>query len=186
MVKAWLVADYLAMLQRHGRGPTAAERSTMSSAIRVSDNDAADQLYWSLGGDTTILRMISTCGLTGSRPDSGTWSLTQVTAYDAATLGDCLADGTVAGPRWTPWLLREMRNITGSNAFGIREAFPPTVAAQIAVKNGWTPRDDGQWHVSCLGVRKNWSLAVLVRYPAPLGRSYGAAVCRDVARQLFD
>src|SRR5690606_24489383 len=127
MVKAWLVADQLATIERRGRTPTTAELFTMSSAIRVSDDAAADQLYWTLGADATLRRMVDTCDLTDTRLVPGNWALTQITARDAATLGACLADGSAAGPTWTPWLLSHMRTVDASNAFGIREAFPPSV-----------------------------------------------------------
>ncbi len=183
MVKAWLSADYLAGL-RHGLDDHAADR--IRNALRVSDDDAAEWLYQARGGDATIRRMIDTCRLTGTRPTPGNWALTWITAQDAARLGDCLADGTASGPRWRDWLLWEMRQVAPSNAFGIRDAFPPREAAGIAVKNGWTDRSDtGLWHVSCLGIWHRWSLAVLVRYPIRLGLGYGAAACRDITRQVF-
>lgn len=183
MVKAWLAADYLAAL-RHDLDDHAADR--IRNALRVSDDDAAEWLYRTRGGDATIRRMIDTCRLTGTRPSPGNWALTRITAQDAARLGDCLADGTASGPRWRDWLLWEMRQVAPSNGFGIREAFPPREATGIAVKNGWTDRSStGMWHVSCLGIWHRWSLAVLVRYPIRLGLGYGAAACRDITRQLF-
>jgi len=183
MVKSWLAADYLAAL-RHDLDDHAADQ--IRNALRVSDDAAAEWLYRTRGGDATIRRMIDTCRLTGTRPSPGNWALTRITAQDAARLGDCLADGAASGPRWRDWLLWEMRQVAPSNAFGIREAFPPRQAAAIAVKNGWTDRSaTGMWHVSCLGIWHHWSLAVLVRYPIRLGLGHGAAACRDITRQLF-
>jgi hypothetical protein len=183
MVKSWLAADYLAALRNDLGDHT---RDRIRNALRVSDDDAAEWLYRARGGDATIRRMIDTCRLTGTSPSPGNWALTRITAEDAARLGDCLADGTASGPRWRDWLLAEMRQVAPSNAFGIREAFPPRQAARVAVKNGWTARSaTGLWHVSCLGIWDRWSLAVLVRYPVRLGLGYGAAACRDVTRQLF-
>ena len=186
MVKAWLAADYLRHVAQRGTPLTDAEAGTIRAALRVSDDQAAESLYQTLGGTASIHRMITTCGLTNTQAYPWRWALTEITARDAARLGDCLADGRMLTDAWTAWLRQEMRQVAPSNAFGIREAFPPDQAAEIAVKNGWTPHGDtGQWHVSCLGVTDEWSLAVLVRYPAQRGLEYGAAVCRDVASQLF-
>ncbi|MGH3648417.1 MAG: serine hydrolase [Micromonosporaceae bacterium] len=186
MVKAWLAADYLAAVDRDGRNLTGMERSTIRRALRVSDDAAAEWLYLASGGNASIRRMIRSCQLTDTRSHPGRWALTRITAQDASRLGGCLADGAVLDAQWTNWLLREMRSVASSNAFGIREAFAPEQAARIAVKNGWTARSDtGQWHVACLGVWHHWSLAVLTRYPVQLGLRYGAAICRDATRQLF-
>ncbi|GAA1826103.1 hypothetical protein GCM10009835_53460 [Planosporangium flavigriseum] len=177
MVKAWIAADYLNGLG--GKTPSPAETDLLRTMIRDSNDQAAETLYLRRGNDAVINRMISTCGLTDTRVYHGWWSLTQISARDAARLGDCIADGRATNARWTAWLLSEMRQIRGEGRFGIAEVRPDT-----AVKNGWTKWSDGTWHVNCLGVTDRWTLSVLTRYPASYGLAHGAEICRAVTRQV--
>jgi hypothetical protein len=174
MVKAWIAADYLRGLG--GRSPSASEVGLLSRMIRDSDDNAAEILYQRRGSDAVIRRMVATCGLTDTRIESGWWSLTQISARDAARVGDCVADDGTAG-RWTRWLLDEMRQVRGEGRFGIVEVQP------VPIKNGWTAWG-GSWHVNCLGVADGWTLAVLTRYPSGMGLAHGAARCREVASSL--
>ncbi|NJC70295.1 serine hydrolase [Planosporangium thailandense] len=176
MIKAWIAADYLNGL--HGAQPSAADTDLLRRMIRDSDNDAAETLYLRRGNDAVIDRLVSTCGLTDTTVHHGWWSLTQTSARDAVRMGDCIADGKATNPKWTAWLLNEMRQVEGEGNFGIVEVRPG-----VAIKNGWTDWG-GYWHVNCLAVTDGWSLSVLTRYPDSLGLDHGAAVCRSVTQQL--
>jgi hypothetical protein len=151
-----------------------------------------------------IKRAISMCGLTDTKRGNvpgyeGWWSFTRMSARDAVRLGDCIADGTAAGPKWTKWVLAEMSKVRGSTAardqkprsgggrWGIIDGLPKSITSQgpISIKNGWTPLAyDGNWHVNCLAVTEKWSLAVMLRYPYRSGLDYGSDVCASVASQL--
>ncbi|MGW1056699.1 hypothetical protein [Micromonospora rubida] len=200
MIKSWFAADYLRQL---GDKPLSAERrKQITTAIRDSNDDAANALYAAVGKAATIKRMISTCGLTDTKSGNvtgyvGWWSFTRMSPRDAVRLGDCVADGTAAGPKWTSYLLDEMSKVRGSikeqqlksggGKWGIVDGLPAEIKAQgpVSIKNGWTPLNyDGNWHVNCLAVTKKWSLAVMLRYPQKSGLSYGAKVCASVATQL--
>ncbi|GAA4692760.1 serine hydrolase [Phytohabitans rumicis] len=195
MIKIWLVSDYL----RRTAQPSAARLAQASTAIRDSDDNAAQALYEAGGGDAVVQRMISTCGLTDTsiaRP--GWWSYTQMSARDAVRLGDCVKNGTAAGPKWTAWVLKEMSQVRGTTAaedqhetsgggrWGIIDGLPDAVVKQgVGIKNGWTAIGaDNNWHVNCLAVADDWVLAVMMRYPIDLGLNYGANVCKSVTQQL--
>jgi hypothetical protein len=181
MIKVWLAADSL----RLAANPSQARLALLSTMIRDSDNDAAWTMWRELGEAATIRRLIEVCALTDSRAGSR-WSLTELSARDAARMGACIADGRAAGPRWTSWLLTEMRSVRGEGDFGIRKALPATVAKATAIKNGWIAREeDGNWHLNCLAIGDGWVLSVLQRYPRSLGFAHGQAVCRSVAEQLL-
>jgi hypothetical protein len=183
MIKAWLAADYLR--QQTGY-PTPRTLARLSIMIRDSNNPAANEFYRLNGRDASILRMILICGLTDSQPAPNRWSNTVISARDVTRLGACLADGRATGPIWQEWLLNEMRMVRGAGNFGPRLAFPEQVAAGIAIKNGWLLRDEDKlWHIACLAVSEQWSIGVLLRYPANLGFSHGQTQCRSVAAQLF-
>jgi hypothetical protein len=184
MIKAWLAADYLRQLTG---APDQRTLNLITIMIRDSNNKAAEEIYRRNGQRAGIERMVAICKLTDSQPyRRPMWSNTVVSARDVARLGVCIADGRAAGPTWTEFLLNEMRSVRGSGNFGPRTVFPPKVAAQIAIKNGYLLRaEDKLWHISCLAVSANWSMGVLLRYPGRLGFDHGRTTCRSVAQQLL-
>lgn len=210
MIKAWIVADYLRQLG--DKEPPASLKRDASLAIRDSNDDSANRVYYAAGGSyrvpadgqpgPVIKRAISICGLTDTKRGNvpgyeGYWSFTRMSPRDAVRLGDCIADGRAAGPKWTKWVLNEMSKVRGSvkeqqlksggGKWGIVDGLPAEIRAQgpVSIKNGWTPLYyDGNWHVNCLAVTEKWSLAVMLRYPQSKGLSYGAKVCASVASQL--
>ncbi|MGK5737388.1 hypothetical protein [Micromonospora sp. URMC 103] len=210
MIKAWIVSDYLRQLR--DREPPAEMLKLASKAIRDSNDDAANAVNTAAGGSykiypngqpsPVIKRAITICGLTDTKRGNvpkyeGFWSFTRMSPRDAVRLGDCIADGKAAGPKWTKWVLDEMSKVRGSvkdqhdtyggGKWGIVDGLPASIKAQgpVSIKNGWTPLAyDGNWHVNCLAVTGKWSLAVMMRYPVKNGLSYGAKVCASVATQL--
>jgi hypothetical protein len=187
MVKAWLAADFLRQAAQRNESPTADRLRDLSIMIRDSDNRAAEDVFRRNGGTSSIQRLIRVCGLTHSSAIPDRWSETRMSAPDAVRMGACLADGRAAGPRWTTWVLNEMRQVRGDGRFGIVRALPADVAATTAIKNGWLLRDEtGLWHVNCLAIGDGWVLAVMLRYPGSLGFEHGGTVCRSVTTQLMD
>ncbi|HYN95150.1 MAG TPA: hypothetical protein VES42_14980, partial [Pilimelia sp.] len=185
-VRAWLAADYLRVTTTAGRPPSQGRLARLRSMLRDGDTDSAQGLYRTLGADASLRRMAVVCGLTDSRRRTGGWSDAAMSARDGARLGWCLADGRAAGPRWTPWLLAEMRHAGGDGDFGVRTVLPPDVRRTVAVENGWLgDRAGGRWHVNCLAIGRDWTLSVLTHYPRRLGLGHGRRVCRAVGADLI-
>lgn len=198
MIKAWIVSDFLRQLAAAGKEPTQKEKEQASVAIRDSNDSAAQALYRAAGGDAVVTRLIQMCGLTETRLFKGWWSRTQMSARDAVRMGVCIADGRAAGPRWTAFVLDEMRLVRGGVAdqppgfagwgggrWGIIDGLPADIVPTVAIKNGWTPIGaDNSWHLNCLAVHEHFVLAVQARYPVSLGLAHGAGICRGVAQQL--
>jgi hypothetical protein len=186
LIKAWMAAEYL----RNNANPAQSKLNDIEIMIRDSDNDAGDRTYTAIGGTPGIQKMVSVCSLTDSAAVQGWWSNTTMSARDIVRLGQCIADGRAAGPKWTPWLLDKMRGVRGDGDFGIRKAFPAAQQAQIAIKNGWLLRDDdNDWHTNCLAIGDTWVMSVMQRYP-PTGSyidgfNHTAAVCQNVAKLLM-
>jgi hypothetical protein len=183
MIKAWIAADYLRRAAERKQTPNAETMSRLSRMIRDSENEYAFDFHVANGNLSSIKRLIQMCGLSDTTGIQNSWSLTRVSARDAARLAACISDGRAAGPKWTPWLLGEMRAVRGPGRFGVIEVAPP--AERVATKNGWLLREDGQWHISCMAVGDGWSLGVMVRYTGRLGRDHGTGICRKVAEQLM-
>ena len=104
---------------------------------------------------------------------------------DIARMGACIADSRAAGPKWTTWLINEMRHVRGTGDFGMRKAFPADVQKTIAIKNGWIDRQaEQEYHVSCLAIGDGWVIGVMARYAINKGYPYGARICQEVGEQL--
>lgn len=120
MIKVWLVSDYLRRLG--DKQPPAAKLKQASSAIINSDDTAAEALFQAGGGKPVIDRLISVCKLTNTQPvippgyKTVWWSYTKISAADAVRMGECIKNGTAAGPKWTTWVLEEMTKVQGSTA----------------------------------------------------------------------
>jgi hypothetical protein len=185
MIKIWLASDYLRRATEAGTTPDADRLELLSTMIRDSDNDAAWTMWHELGEAATIQRLIATCALTESRAGSR-WSVTELSARDAARMGHCVANGRAAGPTWTNWVLNEMRLVRGEGDFGIRKALPAAIATKTAIKNGWIVREEeANWHLNCLAIGEGWVLTILQRYPQNLGFAHGKAICQSITSQLL-
>jgi hypothetical protein len=197
MVKAWITADYLRMLDQKGQEPSDAAKADLTNMIIHSDDDLAQKYYVADGGDAVIQRLIKICQLPNTKVFSGWWSKTSMTPQDAVTYGQCLADGDAAGKKWTPWLLDTMKKIEGGvkdqisvnsqgGHWGIIDGLPANLVADTSIKNGWTYYGDGTgWHVNCLAINPAWVLNVMVRVQGNAKiPSVPASVCQSVAQQL--
>ncbi|MFY1618843.1 hypothetical protein [Micromonospora sp. WMMD736] len=187
LIKSWIVADYLRRAAETGQTPSDAKLADATRIIRDSDNTRAEQFYNSVGRDASIRRLLSMCKLTdsGVAPDKG-WSRTALSPRDTARLGNCIATGTAAGPKWTKWLLNEMKLVRGAGDFGIRKAFPPAQQKQIAIKNGWIDRTaEQEMHINCLAIGDTWTMGVMVRYPIDMGYEYGMKNCQKITEALL-
>ncbi|MCP3787604.1 MULTISPECIES: hypothetical protein [Micromonospora] len=200
MIKAWIVSDYLRQLK--GKPLSAERKKQATTAIRDSNDRSAEALYNAGGRKPVLDRLIKMCKLTDTKIDpKARWAYTQMSPRDAVRMGDCIGDGTAAGPKWTKWVLTEMANVRGGvkdqksvevqgGHWGIIDGLPASITSQgpVSIKNGFTMLwADGQWHVNCLAVTDDWTLAVMMRYPGggdPRTPSYGAKVCASVATQL--
>ncbi|MEU0076808.1 hypothetical protein ABZY58_02740 [Micromonospora tulbaghiae] len=189
LIKSWVVADYLRLSAEDGKTPSNARLADATKIIRDSDNTRAQEFYESVGGSDSIERLISICKLTDSEVASdGGWSRTELSPRDTARLGLCIDDGRAAGPKWTKWLLDEMRQVRAPGDFGIRKAFPAAQQKKIAIKNGWIDRDkEEEYHVNCLAIGDTWTMGVMLRTPFGVegGWEYGMDACERITKALL-
>ena len=191
IVKVIIGMRLLALAQEQRRGLTAAEQSDLSAMIRFSDNDAANRLWASLGGPAVItwIRKVTGVRNTQPPPDPASWGSTSTTARDMATILTALAHAKGITPAHRDALLREMRQVTPSQRWGIA---PAVHHANPAVKNGWYPDSDPPfWRIHCTGVvdhagtANRWVIVVTTRYPANLGMAYGQETCAGIAARAL-
>lgn len=179
-IKAWLAADTLRAAAQAQRPLTATERSDISAAVRASSDAAAERLYRRGGGQATIDRLATECGVSVTTSRPGWWSYTQITAVDAATILACVRDRAEEWPGGSE-LLTDLASITPDGRSGIHGMLP----GDVAEKNGWTRHGAGYWNVNCVLAWEGRALAVLTTYPAERDAEFGWAVCRDVASDVL-
>ena len=192
MVKPWLVADFLRRAAAQKQKPPQYRMSQLVRAIRDSSDGAAESIWIANGRDSSIRRMAQICNLPHTRVFPGMWSQTWMSTQEAVRLGECIVNGTAAGPQWTSWVLNEMRHVRGTTVqqpyggrWGIIDAIPSAYAPTVAIKNGWTLHSDRSWHVNCLGIHDDWILAIMTIYPGEHGLDYGARLCETITRQVL-
>lgn len=185
-IKVWIAADYLRRKAEKGETPPDSKLERVSLMIRDSHNSATSEIFRDVGQKDSFVRMNEMCGLTDFTPGDS-WGYCEMSPRDMVRMAAKVASGVAAGPKWTKWLLNEMRNVR-LGTWGIREAFPEAEAAKLAIKNGWdTTQAKGTLHANCMAISDRWSMMVLTRYDIDHkdGYDHGKAICRDVAAQLL-
>jgi hypothetical protein len=191
MIKAWIASDYLRMQAAAGKTPSDGTLGELTLMIIDSNDNMAEKYYEMDGTNAVVQRLISMCGLTHTTIYPYYWARTTMTPQDAVKYGNCVANGTAAGPKWTNWILDTMRHVRGGvqdqisvakqgGRWGIIDGLPPQIAAGTSIKNGFTGYVDG-WHVNCLAIQQDWVLNVMVRIST---LQAAANVCKSVAQQL--
>jgi len=193
MIKPWIVSDYLRRLSESNTQPSQQVLNELTLMI-VDSNDPMAEKYYQLGGaDAVIARLIKICGLTNVKLVTEKWSFTEMSPQTAIAYASCIADGRVAGPTWTDWLLTTMKQVRGTvdqqvsgavegGRWGIIDALPPDAVAQTSIKNGWTSYVDG-WHVNCMAINPNWILVIMMRRSGTLPPA--AAGCTAITKGLI-
>lgn len=171
LATAAIVQDYLA----NDATPDQDATSKLAAALR-GDQDAAAWVTEQRGGrDAAVARTITACSLTGAATES-----VRATELAVARLGACLREGEVVEPKWSTWMLNQMRSTTG----GIGDARGSDTGQDLAQQNS-TVLDGDRYRTGCMAIGAYWSAGVLLEYPTELGAAYGPLVCADVARTAF-
>jgi hypothetical protein len=150
------IADDLLLQESEGKTKlSAADRKSLDTMLRSSDDSAAQNFWDRSGGNAVIARVKARYALTGTTaPYNGHWDVTQSTASDLVRYYDMLLDGTGGLPP-------EQANViignlaqstpTGTDGYPQRFGIPEGLYAEpVAVKQGWFCCWNGgnQLHVS--------------------------------------
>jgi hypothetical protein len=190
MIKPGIVGDWLRSQDEAGKQPSQVNIDEITETI-IDSVDWTAQKYYNLGGGVAVInRLVKRCGLTDVTFDpEGRWSWMEFTPRDSLRYAQCIADGRVAGEKWTPFLLDLMRKVRGDLAvehshdgeggrWGIIDGLPPELAKDTSIKNGWTPYRSTGWHVNCMAIHPDFIL-VIEMHSASLPNA--AAMCKRTA-----
>jgi hypothetical protein len=180
LVKAMLLVAYLDQRSVRHRGLHGAERRLLGPMVRVSDNDAATEIYRRVGPGG-LQRVARRAGMRAFVPNA-VWGGCQVTARDQAVLFSKIR--SLVPERHREYALNLLRRIVSYERWGIPRASPP--GWRVYFKGGWFKDDDG-WRVHQGGRLeqggRHFAVAVLTRGSPSLG--YGAATIAGVTARLL-
>jgi len=142
VAKLFIADDLLLRAAEDGAPLSAADRASLDSMLRSSDDGAA-QTFWERGGQNAILsRVVARYGLTGTTaPSNAHWDVTLSTASDLVRYYDMLLDGSGGLPRPQADII--VGNLarstpTGLDGYPQRFGIPDGLSGEpVAVKQGW-------------------------------------------------
>jgi hypothetical protein len=190
--KLLLLEGYLLQNQDWGQPPGDGAPDALTSMIDNSDNDAADQVYAALGGQTGVASTLTRLGLpaTALGPDDQ-WGLSTTDAADQLTaLTALVSPQSPLSSASRAYALDLMSDVESDQRWGVGAAADPDTG--FANKNGWLDVDDdgGRWVVSSVGVLQVGGhqilLAVLTQHDTDLadGIDLVESLSRSVATTL--
>ncbi|MDZ4233672.1 MAG: serine hydrolase, partial [Dietzia sp.] len=137
------IADDLLLQESEGKTKlSAADRQSLDTMLRSSDDSAA-QMFWDRsGGNAVIARVKARYGLAGTTaPYNGHWDVTTSTASDLVHYYDMLLDGTGGlPPEQADIIIGNLAQSTptGNDGYPQRFGIPDGLYAEpVAVKQGW-------------------------------------------------
>ncbi|WP_405580730.1 serine hydrolase [Streptomyces sp. NBC_01190] len=154
IVKVDILATLLLQHQKAGTYLTSGQRNLATSMIEVSDNDAAEQLWETIGGASGLAAANAALGPRHTVGGPGDlWGLTQTTAADQlallrAVFGDA---GTPLSADSRSYMKSLMTAVSGGQRWGVSAA--DSDGAGYALKNGWLQRTaTGLWDINSIGL----------------------------------
>jgi|SRR5829696_594976 len=180
LVKAMLLVAYSDRKDVRRRGLRPSERHLLGPMIRVSDNDAATEIYRRVGVDG-LNRLARRARMRGFEANP-VWGGCQVTARDQARF---FARIRALLPKLhRNYALSLLRRIVSYERWGIPPARPPDW--RIYFKGGWF-RDDEGWrvHQAALLRRRDRRIAIAVLTRGSPSLEYGAATIEAVTSRLL-
>lgn len=180
IVKVLILATVCDRAQRLGRALTAWEKSQASIMIRYSDNNAATNLWKSVGGAPAVQAMATKLRMYQTVTNKA-WGLTTTSAYDQMVLMDEIFwFGRVLNSTNRGYISTLMGQVTSGQRWGVG------TCGTSQVKNGWLPYN-GQWRINSVGhvggYGRNHTLAILQRTPT---MAIGTSVANRVAKTMWD
>ncbi|MCZ8380225.1 hypothetical protein O6P37_15240 [Mycobacterium sp. CPCC 205372] len=164
------IADDLLLQESEGKTQLSdADRTSLDTMLRASDDSAAQNFWDRSGGNAVIARIKARYGLSGTTaPYNGHWDVTTSTASDLVRYYDMLLDGTGGlPPEQANVIISNLAQSTptGNDGYPQRFGIPEGLYAEpVAVKQGWFCCWNGanQLHVStgAIGSERRYVMAI--------------------------
>lgn len=150
VVKVDILEALLARAQSAGADLTATQQTMATAMIEQSTNNAANDLWDTLGGASVVGQYNDRVGLTGTDLNAlGYWGLSTTTALDQVRLVREVAfPNAVLGPASRVYATALMQHVVPYEDWGVSSGVPNGVS--VALKNGWDPIT-GTWEINSDG-----------------------------------
>lgn len=180
IVKVLILATVCYRAQSAGRALSAWEKSQASIMIRYSDNNAATNLWRSVGSAPAVQAMANRLRMYQTVTKSA-WGLTTTSAYDQVVLmNEITRFGRVLSATNRSYIISLMGQVTSGQRWGVGSY------GTSLVKNGWLSYN-GQWRINSIGRvtggGRNYTLAVLQRTPT---MNAGTSIANRVALTMYN
>jgi hypothetical protein len=154
VVKVAIMVTALDQATKSGRDLDSSELDLLDRMITVSDNDATTALWTRVGGGAAIQACLESHGLSDFHFDAGNeWGASTASPRAVALLLNTLAAGQILDATSTTLALNLMSRVIPDQSWGITAGLPRfgEEGADVGIKDGWYPSDDGWW-VNSVGV----------------------------------
>ncbi|MDD9377657.1 serine hydrolase [Streptomyces sp. ZAF1911] len=184
IIKVDILAALLLQAQDRGVPLTPAQRRLASDMIRVSDNDAAQELWAAIGRRQGLDAANARLGLTPAHAGQrGPWGLTRTTVGDQmAVLKAVFTQDSPLTAASRSYVRALMGDIAADQNWGVGAAGAP--GARPVLKNGWLPGGTPpRWAVNSIGLveRAGHTLLIVVLTDAQPTREAGTALIERAA-----
>jgi beta-lactamase class A len=156
--KVDILMTLLRQKQKRHEGLSSTERSLADSAIRYSDNKAADRLWELVGGPGGVAAANRGFGLRNTRTSGGMcldlycWGITDTNAEEQIRLlSNLVREDSPLSAKNRAYVLGLMSRVIKEQAWGVSAAARP--GDKVALKNGWQRRlaHGGLWAINSIG-----------------------------------
>jgi beta-lactamase class A len=179
IVKVDILIALLLKAQREDRRLTARERALATQMIEVSDNKAANALWYAAGGAAGLAAANKKLRLRDTSPGTGgLWGATMTSAADQIRILRALTSTrSPLSTRSRRYVLDLMSHVTPRQVWGVSAA-AADADDTVALKNGWLPRpvDGGRWTVNSIGRVRGEGHDYLIAVLSKLNPSMAAGV----------
>jgi beta-lactamase class A len=186
--KVPIMLTYLAAAQQQGRSLSDDEIWLLTTMIENSNNDSAQALFDSMGGDPAIINFLQSIGLSGYSPNSNGWGWATFTPDTMVHLLTLLYQKKILSDDYTGTALSLMQNVQSDQRFGLGDTSPS--GATVYMKDGWVVGPDGSWDANSSGIvtigHETYILSVYTTGQTDLDTNYGILqhVCGTVGALL--
>ena len=188
IIKVGIMAAVMDRAQRLRRGLTAWEKGKLTAMITLSDNNAADALWWNMGPGNVMNYLRGRIGMSHTAYDPARparWGFVFSTPDDFLRLVSKIRYYQLWSPDKHAYALDLMHRVISSEAF-LRAGLP--AGTWEAEKCGWSDSVDNAWRVHTVGAvnagGNTYTIAIMTRSAAGRSRWYGQATVAGIAARL--